>query len=117
MGVMGERVGRWTFPISKVQGVLALPDGRVLLSRSYGDNNSSLHIWRTSQSFATEVLTGPAGFEDLTLSPEGWIWSASESGARYFQKRFSQNVTCGLNWSDLYPYVYALDPAEFIPDE
>ena len=61
------------------------------------------------------MLTGPSGFEDLALSPEGLIWTASESGARYFQKRADENLLCGGNWSDLYPYVFALDPEAFLP--
>ena len=114
-GLLGAVVERWTLPIAKVQGIVSLQDGRVLLSQSYGNNDSGLHVWTPGASSATEVLSGPAGFEDLALSPEGLIWTASESGARYFQKRFQENPFCGPNWSDLYPYAFAVDPETFLP--
>jgi hypothetical protein len=113
-GSLGDREERWTLPIAKVQGVLALEDGRVLLSQSYGDADSALYLWTPGSSSAERVLSGPAGFEDLALSPEGLIWTASESGARYFQKRNDENDECSSNWSDLYPYAFALDPDVFI---
>ena len=113
-GSLGDREERWTLPIPKVQGILALEDGRALLSQSYGDADSGLFIWTPGTSSAERVLSGPAGFEDLALSPEGLIWTASESGARYFQKRNDSNDECSPNWIDLYPYVFALEPDAFI---
>ncbi|MEC7239641.1 MAG: LamG-like jellyroll fold domain-containing protein [Myxococcota bacterium] len=115
-GDLQETAGTWTLPIAKVQGVLALEDGRLLLSQSYGNSDSALYIWTPGSTSATKVLSGPAGFEDLALSPEGLVWTASESGARYFQKRFGENLLCGPSWTDLYPYAFALDPSTFLPE-
>ena len=115
-GDLGETVGSWTLPIEKVQGVLALPDGRVLLSQSYGNADSGLCVWTPGTDTATKVLSGPAGFEDLALSPEGLVWTASESAARYRQKRLGENPLCGPNWTDLYLHVFALDTTTFLPD-
>ena len=115
-GDLGTGIARWALPISKVQGVLALDDGRVLLSQSYGNNDSALYVWTPGEASATKVLSGPAGFEDLAQSPEGLIWTASESGARYFQKRDDENSSCSSNWTDLYPYAFALEPAQFLPE-
>lgn len=109
-GRINARVRREFLPISKVQGVLARPDGSLLLSRSYGDNHSGLYHWVLGADEANLLITGPAGFEDLAVSRDGKIWTASESGARYFQKRFSENALCGPGWGDLYPYAFALDP-------
>ena len=109
-GSIGQRVARYTLPVSRVQGVHPLGDGRLLLSRSYGNNDSTLYTWTPGTDDEEQVMAGPAGFEDLWISPEGLIWTASESGARYFQKRFDENIVCGPNWGDLYPYVFALDP-------
>lgn len=116
-GDLEETVTTWTLPIAKVQGALVLEDGRVLLSQSYGNNDSGLYVWTPGSSSATKVLSGPAGFEDLALSPEGLVWTASESAARYFQKRFGENPLCGTNWTDLYPYAFALDPSTFLPEQ
>ena len=104
----------WSLPIEKVQGLLTLEGGRVLLSQSYGSNDSALYVWRPGSATATQVLSGPSGFEDLARGPDGLIWTASESGARYFQKRANENIACGFNWDDLYPYAFALDPEVFL---
>ena len=110
-GTLGARLDRYTLPIDNVQGVQPLGDGRVVLSQSYGNASSALYVWTPGDSSATQLVTGPAGFEDLWLSPEGLLWTASESGARYFQKRFTENAACGPSWTDLYPYVFAVDPS------
>jgi hypothetical protein len=106
IGARGEVLG---LPIAKVQGVVALDDGRLLLSQSYGNNTSRLFVWTPGTPLAEVLVEAPAGLEDLSLSHEGLLWSASESGARYFQKRFTENLLCGPSWTDLYPYVFALD--------
>ena len=108
-GSIGDRLGRWTLPVDNVQGVQPLGDGRVLLTTSYGNSDSEIFLWTPGESEATRLVKGPAGFEDMWLSPEGLIWTASESGARYFQKRFDENALCGPGWGDLYPYLFALD--------
>ncbi|HCH64580.1 MAG TPA: hypothetical protein DFR83_17370, partial [Deltaproteobacteria bacterium] len=116
-GRIGEVADRWELPVSKVQGVLSLGDGRVLLSQSYGSTDSALYVWTPTTNTVHTLLSGPSGFEDLALSPEGLVWTSSESGARYFQKRFAENLLCGPNWSDLYPYAMALDPAALFPED
>jgi len=116
-GRLGEVTDRWELPVDKVQGVLSLGDGRVLLSQSYGSTHSALYTWVPTTGIVREVMSGPSGFEDLAMSPEGLVWTSSESGARYFQKRFDENILCGPNWSDLYPYAMALDPAEFLTED
>ena len=115
-GSLGPMESHWVLPIEKVQGILALGDGRALLSQSYSTADSALYLWTPGDSSVTQVLSGPSGFEDLTLSPEGLIWTSSESGGRFYQKRFTENPLCGTNWGDLYPYAFALDPESFIPD-
>jgi hypothetical protein len=108
-GGLGEVIERWGLPIEKVQGVLSVGDDRVLLSQSYGSAHSALYDWVPTTGEVRTLLSGPSGFEDLSLSPEGLVWTSSESGARYFQKRFGENIFCGPNWGDLYPYAMALE--------
>ena len=71
---------------------------------SYSKSDSALYLWNTSTDAIDRVLSGPSGFEDLTLSPEGLIWTASESGGRYFPKRFDENILWA-QWGDSTPSV------------
>jgi hypothetical protein len=50
----------------------------------------------------------PAGIED-TANVGGTIWSASESGARYYRLRTTPDLPA---WKDFYPFVMTLRPAE-----
>ena len=45
---------------------------------------------------------------------EGLIGPPPSLGRAIF-KSGDENLLCGVNWSDLYPYVFALDPDEFLP--
>ncbi len=97
----------------KAQGV-DIAGSKLVVATSYG--NRSSHIRRYSLSRANcprgrscggvseygRRLTLPAGTEDLAYA-NGRMWSASESGARHFQKRSS-------NWTQLYPYVFYSRP-------
>ena len=116
-GRLGEVLDRWALPTTKVQGVLSLGDDQVLLSQSYGSSDRALYLWRLDSDTYAPVLGGPSGFEDLALSPEGLIWTSSESGGRYFQKRFQENILCGPNWNDLYPYAMALDLSAILSED
>jgi hypothetical protein len=111
IGARGEAL---SLPIAKVQGVVALDDGRLLLSQSYGNNTSRLFVWTPGTPLAEVLVEAPAGLEDLSLSHEGLLWTASESAARYFQKRFTENPLCGPSWTDLYPYAFALDLGDLL---
>ena len=116
-GSLGSVIERWELPVGKVQGVLSVGEDQVLLSQSYGSTHSAVYLWTPTTDDVQTLLSGPSGFEDLSLSPEGLVWTSSESGARYFQKRFGENLLCGPNWGDLYPYAMALDLGDLLPEE
>ncbi len=105
---MDSLAAQYTLPVAKVQGAVALPGGALLLSTSYGNATSRVYRWSPGAATATEVATGPAGFEDLTLTPDGLVWTATESGGKFYQKRGS-NSNCSSSWTALYPYLFAWD--------
>lgn len=92
-------------PLPRVQGVAVAPSGEVLLSTSYGNNTSWLYRWPLDGA-PVAIARGPAGFEDLAVTPQGLVWTVSESGGKYYQKR-GNNPSCSSPWTALYPYVFA----------
>lgn len=85
---------------------------RMLLSTSFGDSDSvifnSLYLEpdpqpRTSQ----EWMRLPAGLEDMTQMGNS-LWTTSESGMVYFQKRPSNP------WTDLFPFLIQIDMGDLI---
>ncbi|MBT6325498.1 MAG: hypothetical protein HOJ35_05980 [Bdellovibrionales bacterium] len=104
-------------PVNKVQGAVARPDGKLLLSTSYGHKKSRIYLWDIDNaSFATtvktllygNVLKGPPGFEDVTISSDGMLFGLSESGGAYYQKRGNNNK-CSSSWTGFYPYIFGID--------
>jgi hypothetical protein len=104
----------FTLPVPKVQGVavysMTSTDVWCYLSTSFGDTTS---VWKrvhyvkssaTAQS-TTTVFSGPAGTEGLAMDGSS-VWSVSESGAKYYQKRTDGNA----QWDDLYPFVFKVTP-------
>lgn len=51
------------------------------------------------------MFTIPAGGEGLSFSPDGKLWTVSESGAKYYQKRSSNP------WTTFYPFVFSIPQA------
>ena len=51
-------------------------------------------------------ITFPHGIEDLAFSPDGTLWTNSESGTDYYQR------TAG--WSTFYPFVYGVALSEIL---
>lgn len=84
----------------------------LLISRSYGDYPSKLHklsfINETKEGYSfklltsKEVLSAPAGMEGVAVS-DTRVWSLSESGANYFQKRTNSP------WKTNFPFVFTLN--------
>lgn len=95
-------------PVKKVQGVAPRSDGKLLLSTSYGDNQSKIYLWDLDDDDSDLVLKGPPGFEDLTMSTDGMVFGLSESGGAYYQKR-GNNTNCSDSWSGFYPYIFGIN--------
>lgn len=55
--------------------------------------------WETS-------ITFPHGIEDLSFSPDGTLWTNSESGTDYYQR--------AARWSSFYPFVYGVALSELL---
>lgn len=49
-------------------------------------------------------ITFPHGIEDLAFSPDGTLWTNSESGTDYYQR--------AVGWSTFYPFVYGVALSE-----
>jgi hypothetical protein len=109
---------QFSFPnsISQVQGasILAADEKKytLLLSRSFGDFPSKLHKltflnegkdhFKFKLSKSKEVLEAPAGMECLQVT-ENRVWSLSESGTAYFQRRTV------APWKTNFPFVFTLN--------
>lgn len=56
------------------------------------------------------VITMPHGIEDLGFSPDGALWTNSESGTDYYQRKtFSP-------WTSFYPFVYSVPKHALFPN-
>ena len=51
-------------------------------------------------------ITFPHGIEDLAFSSDGTLWTNSESGTDYYQRR--------AGWSSFYPFVYGVNLSELL---
>ena len=51
-------------------------------------------------------ITFPHGIEDLAFSPDGTLWTNSESGTDYYQRT--------VGWSTFYPFVYGVALSEIL---
>lgn len=98
-----------TFRAQGVALLSATPTKYVFaLARSYGDKPSKLSRLIYSMTGTTGkldstkvVFTGPAGMENIHPTTDG-VWSVSESGANYFQKRKKKP------WGDYFPFIFRL---------
>jgi hypothetical protein len=115
---------RFTVPesISKIQGVTLISASAssysLLFSTSYGDDPSKLYKVSYAYSYDKNVYNrytisseslvfkGPAGLENV-YSTASRIWTLSESGAQYFQKR-----TDSKPWNTNFPFVLLLDKSK-----
>lgn len=92
-----------------------LPAGharRAFLSTSYGNNDSVIHAStylgnRRNPVATREFMRLPAGLEDLAFEGST-LWTQSESGALYFQKRAANP------WTDTFPFLLAIDVGDQI---
>ena len=123
----------YELPVFDVQGIdsyhASCDEIRFYLSTSWSDNPSKIydvHYDRgVPQATSTDlILTAPAGMEDLALIGDD-LWSISESGAKYYQKRdrvIDASDPCDWDpdtdnnddwrtktpWDDLYPFVFSV---------
>lgn len=102
-------------PVAKVQGIYCCSaddsEYSFYMSTSYGNKSSKVYRAKYNPehekcSFYEKKMTGPAGFEDLTMIDDK-VWCVSESGARYYQKR-SLASSGASPWSQFFPYVFNL---------
>ena len=101
----------YVLPVNKAQGIYCYEatctELGFYVSRSFSDNPSEIVDLRYDRGVpavasSTTLFTGPAGLEDLGMIGSE-LWTSSESGAKYFQKRDSNP------WTDLFPFVFAID--------
>ena len=101
-----------TLPIFKVQGAAVRDDGKFLLSTSYGNNQSQIYLWDLESNEHELFLTGPPGFEDITISSDGIAFTSSESGAKFYQKRGNNSECRKRSWSGYFPYIFGFNANE-----
>lgn len=79
----------------------------LMISTSYGDSFSKIYRVPRTELSSTQVpspdntFTLPAGGEDLSFDKDKNLYSQSESGSKYFQKRSSP-------WNTFYPFIYKI---------
>lgn len=61
--------------------------------------SDSTPVWEAS-------ITFPHGIEDLAFSPDGTLWTNSESGTDFYQR--------AAGWSTFYPFVYGVTISELL---
>ncbi len=80
----------------------------LMISLSSGDGQSSIYRVPLSELSSTHVpipdriFKFPAGGEDLTFDEDNNLYTQSESGSKYFQKRSSSP------WSTFYPFIFKI---------
>jgi len=78
-----------------------------MISTSYGDSFSKIYRVPKTELSSTQaptpdkIFTLPAGGEDLSFDKDKNLYSQSESGSKYFQKRSSP-------WNTFYPFIYKI---------
>ena len=63
----------------------------------------------TQEPIADTTFTLPRGGEDLSFTPAGTLWSGSESGSDYFQKRPNP-------WPSVFPFIYEISSETLFGD-
>lgn len=87
----------------------------LFISTSGGDAGSKISrchvnkLSRTSSPQADTVFNLPAGGEDLSFDGNSNLLNVSESGAQFFQKRFSP-------WKTFYPFIFIISEAKLFRD-
>lgn len=87
-------------------------DTWVVLSRNKSSSAAELLRYRLSAlqrhvvASPDSSITMPHGIEDLSFFPDGTLWTNSESGTDYYQRRTNP-------WTSFYPFVYSV-PAEVV---
>jgi len=107
----------YRFPLPRrIQGVDLIESPRgtvVVLSRNRTSTTAELLRYRLDALSTTSVVSPdsvvimPHGIEDLSFLPDGTLWTNSESGTDYYQRKSSGA------WSSFYPFVYSI-PASSI---
>ena len=107
----------YRFPLPRnIQGVdlFEAPQGTiVVLSRNRSSSTAELLRYRLDALSTTSVVSPdsvvimPHGIEDLSFLPDGSLWTNSESGTDYYQRKSSGG------WTSFYPFVYSI-PASSI---
>lgn len=107
----------YKFPLPRrIQGVdlIETPRGTVVvLSRNRSSSSAELLRYRLDALSTTSIVSPdsivimPHGIEDLSFLPDGSLWTNSESGTDYYQRK-----STGA-WSSYYPFVYSI-PASAI---
>lgn len=101
-----------------IQGVdLFEHDGVTYVFLSRNRNSREAEILRFRRSAldpyavpeADTSIVLPVGIEDLSFFPDGTLWTNSESGTDYYQRREFDA------WSVFYPFVYAVPPHVLFP--
>lgn len=84
----------------------------VFMSRNRNSTEAELLRFRLNQLESVNVITPdttiqmPYGIEDLSFFPDGTLWTNSESGTDYYQRR-------SINpWRPFYPFVYSVEGSE-----
>ncbi len=102
----------YRFPLPRrIQGVDLIEGPRgtvVVLSRNRTSTTAELLRYRRedlSPSVLVDpdsVIIMPHGIEDLSFLPDGSLWTNSESGTDYYQRKSSGA------WASFYPFVYSI---------
>ncbi len=114
-----ERTAAHVYAIPRnVQGVdLIRRNGQtyIFMSRNRNSREAELLRFRRQQLHRSVVptpdstVTMPFGIEDLSFSPDGSLWTNSESGTVYYQRR---DVS---PWQVFYPFVYRVPEHSILP--
>ncbi|MFT4605712.1 MAG: hypothetical protein ACI9W4_002456 [Rhodothermales bacterium] len=84
----------------------------VVLSRNKSSSAAELLKYRLSSlqrhvvATPDSSITMPHGIEDLSFFPDGTLWTNSESGTDYYQRKTNP-------WTSFYPFVYSV-PAQVV---
>jgi hypothetical protein len=102
----------YRFPLPRrIQGVDLIESPRgtvVVLSRNRNSTSAELLRYRLDALSTTRIVSPdsvvimPHGIEDLSFLPDGTLWTNSESGTDYYQRKSSGA------WSSFYPFVYSI---------